>query len=321
MIRLDVTLLQTCSVLDQNGILDAAQRDLDQVVQRGLNRRSGWVKRRQARIDLIRSELFGPDPEHTGSLLELATNRHGNIVVSSMPPGLVHIQGLNIGSTRRALTIDYRRAMTGFNSSHWPEFFGVVVAAADAERLRSGLARREAKTERGKARNQARSSVLDKSNRDSEAAWACEEYESYREEIDSIRAKLAAERTPGEANLLTEMGRLKLNDFIDDPRGIEKELRAIYLDPLNEAIDARQDQIDSRYKRIRRTAMRAERDRPGRTGRFDVNRFYAEYDAANRDQLERELCLARIAAHEECKVPYEISNLDKRPIVVEVKLF
>src|SRR6266446_5732226 len=87
----------------------------------------------------------------SNSTLAEATNQYGNIEVSSIPSGLVHVSGKNIGPSCKALGIPYRRAVVDFYKSGgawYPEFDGVVINASDSVRLRLRLQKRESETEK-----------------------------------------------------------------------------------------------------------------------------------------------------------------------------
>ena len=87
----------------------------------------------------------------------LPVNEYGNVDVRRGPPaGYEHVPGARITTACKALGIECAPALVGFDKSRGrfrPETDGVVVAAADADRLRAYLADRE---ERGKKAGPAR---------------------------------------------------------------------------------------------------------------------------------------------------------------------
>ena len=87
----------------------------------------------------------------------LPVNQYGNVDVRRGPPaGYAHVPGARITTACKALGIECAPALVGFDKSRGrfkPETDGVVVAVADADRLRAYLADRE---ERGKKAAPAR---------------------------------------------------------------------------------------------------------------------------------------------------------------------
>ena len=95
--------------------------------------------------------------------MSLIRNEYGNVDVRyALPQGYVHVRGQRLTTACKALNIECAPALIGFDKSGGrfrPETDGVVVAAADADRLREyleGRAARSAKSAGARARQAAK---------------------------------------------------------------------------------------------------------------------------------------------------------------------
>jgi hypothetical protein len=91
-------------------------------------------------------------------------NEYGNVEVSGLPTGYVHISGKRLGVTAKAINVSFAPAMVGWTGSRrWrrPLIDGIVVRAGDADTLREALSSRRTLTPEQRQRQRQRKQQRD----------------------------------------------------------------------------------------------------------------------------------------------------------------